>query len=265
MSKDFYIMVRGWMDDDVFSSEPYTEREAFLYLVEKAAWKNRRYRSGNKIIQLKRGQFTGSLRYIAEAWQWNKDRVAAYLKILVNADMIQTETQTGQTVVTICKYSKYQDVHSKLQTAGRQRADSGQTAGRQRADKNNQDNQYNQENNSKKGDAEFSPFNVSDLWNEICHQLNPVKSLSLDRQRKIENMMRDNFQTPEDWRGYFGKFADSSFLRGESGGSFIATFDWALNPRNVVKVFDGNYDDREKEFDPVVFMNKKIEERKNAN
>ena len=127
MSKDFYIMVRGWMDDDVFSSEPYTEREAFLYLVEKAAWKNRRYRSGNKIIQLKRGQFTGSLRYIAEAWQWNKDRVAAYLKILVNADMIQTETQTGQTVVTICKYSKYQDVHSKLQTAGRQRADSGQT------------------------------------------------------------------------------------------------------------------------------------------
>ena len=145
MSKDFYIMVRGWMDDDVFSNEPYTEREAFLYLIEKSAWKIRRYRSGNKVVQLKRGQFTGSLRYIAKAWQWKKDKVASFLKILVSADMIKTEQQTRQTVITICNYSKFQDIHNKVQTDTRQILDSGQTADRQRTDKNNQDNQDNQD------------------------------------------------------------------------------------------------------------------------
>lgn len=39
----------------------------------------------------------------------------------------------------------------------------------------------------------------------------------------------------------------SSFLRGESGGSFRADLDWIIaNEGNTFKVIEGRYDDREK-------------------
>jgi len=148
MSKDFYIMIRGWMDDDVFEDEPYTEREAFLYMIEKAAWKDRPFRVAGKIMKLKRGQLTASLRYLAQAWRWDKNRVSRFLAIMVDADRVELENGTGQNVITICNYCKYQDVNRESGTdVGQQqgqRRDRGGTEAGQRRDKTNQYNQYNQ-------------------------------------------------------------------------------------------------------------------------
>ena len=150
MSKNFYIMQRGWMNNEAFSDEPYTEREAFMYLVENAAWKARVYRVGSKAFKLKRGQLTASLRYLGEAWKWNKNKVARFLDILAFGDMIGTEVRTGQTIITICNYNKYQDVGqfsgTDLGQEPGQSRDTGGTAAGQWRDKTNQDNQYNQDN-----------------------------------------------------------------------------------------------------------------------
>lgn len=42
--------------------------------------------------------------------------------------------------------------------------------------------------------------------------------------------------------------ATSGFLNGKNNHSFIATFDWIFRPNNFVKVFEGNYNDRNKEY-----------------
>lgn len=126
MSKNFYVMQRGWMDHKVFPKVPYTEREAFLYLIEKAAWKERIYFVGNVKFELEKGQLTASLRYLADAWQWNKNKVSAFLKALVEEKMIGTDIGTAQTVITIYNYEKFQNIGKK----------SGQISGQVRDSKN---------------------------------------------------------------------------------------------------------------------------------
>lgn len=136
MSKNFYVMERGWMDHDVFPKVPHTEREAFLYLIENASWKKREFFVGNVKYNLERGQLTASIRYLAKAWQWNKNKVSAFLKALESEEMIGTDNGTGQTIITICNYEKFQDVRKKpgqLPGQGRdsKNPDLGQQSGQQ--------------------------------------------------------------------------------------------------------------------------------------
>jgi hypothetical protein len=158
MSKDFYIMVRGWMDDDIFSPQPYTEREAFLYLIENASWKDRPFRIGKSVINLKRGQLTASLRYLAEAWKWNKNKVDRFLDLMAKVDRVKVKSGTPQNIITICNYSKYQDVNYDFGTdVGRKWDNRGTTVGQPR-DKTNKDNQDNKGITTKKQALKKKPL-----------------------------------------------------------------------------------------------------------
>lgn len=145
MGKDFYVMVRGWMDDDIFSPQPYTEREAFLYLIENASWKDRPFRIGTNVINLERGQLTASLRFLAEAWKWNKNKVDRFLSLMVKVDRVKIKSGTGQNIITICSYSKYQDIGYEVGTDAGRKWDANGTDVGQMWDKTNQDNQDNQD------------------------------------------------------------------------------------------------------------------------
>ena len=48
------------------------------------------------------------------------------------------------------------------------------------------------------------------------------------------------------WREFFRGVADSDFLCGRSGnGSFIASLEWLVRPKNFPKVLEGNYRNRQ--------------------
>jgi hypothetical protein len=127
-----FAVDRGVFDHDCFADEAFTEREAWMWLIAEAAWKPRTRRIGNAVIALSRGQLAGSLRFLADRWGWNKDRVDRFLVRLKNRDMIETETKTGVTVVTICNYDAYQRVSLPDATAA---ATEPETPARQQCDK----------------------------------------------------------------------------------------------------------------------------------
>jgi hypothetical protein len=105
------VLARGWRDDEVFDDlGPLSEREAWIWLLEKAAWKTcyRRNAKGERIT-VERGQFHTSLRNLGKAWAWGKWKVGRYLGKLTEYDMIRTVTGQSGILITICNYSKYQD------------------------------------------------------------------------------------------------------------------------------------------------------------
>lgn len=111
---NYYFMYRGWSKNEVFNQdEPFTEREVWCWMIENTSWKDRMFRVGNQTIKLKRGQLTASIRYLMEAWKWTNHHTRAYLKILSDFGMISLEKQTGQSVITICNYEKYQPTSNK--------------------------------------------------------------------------------------------------------------------------------------------------------
>jgi hypothetical protein len=106
-----FAVDRGIWDHPVLASrDPFTRREAWLWLVSEAAWKPRRRRIGSASLEIDRGELAHSVRFIADAWGWPKSNVARFLEALKTETMIGTRTDQGVTVITICNYDEYQRV-----------------------------------------------------------------------------------------------------------------------------------------------------------
>jgi hypothetical protein len=107
-----YRMARGWMDNPVFKREPYTEREAWLWLIEHAAFLPHSRKIGHNRIELKRGQVAASMRYLAAAWKWSEARVRRFLRRLKGDAMIDAPNDAASdapvTVISLVNYDTYQ-------------------------------------------------------------------------------------------------------------------------------------------------------------
>lgn len=102
---------RGWRDNDVFADEVMSEREAWVWLIESAAWKDTVRRNAKKErIDVRRGQFHTSLRTLGTVFGWGKNKVARYLERLVSAEMVGTASGQSGLLITICNYDRYQSV-----------------------------------------------------------------------------------------------------------------------------------------------------------
>ena len=126
---------RGIWNDTAFKDEPFTEREAFMWMIMEASYKPREKRVGSAVVHTERGQLATSVRFMAEAWNWSKSRVDRFLKRLENRDMIGTECGTGINVITICKYDEYQNPAGDIGTPQFENRDSSGTAAGQQRDK----------------------------------------------------------------------------------------------------------------------------------
>ena len=115
-----------------FRDSEFSEREAFLWMVSEAAWRDRVMPTSNGPLPLKRGQFSASFRFMADRFGWSKDRVFRFLKRLENRDTIATATATdratGQKIITIRNYDAYQSDADAEDTCG-------ETAGPENRDK----------------------------------------------------------------------------------------------------------------------------------
>lgn len=109
-------------DHDLFDEEPFTEREAWLWMITKAAWSETRHRVGSKVHVVPVGSFFITLREMQEVFKWKSDKkVRGLLSLLERENMINVKTDAGKTQVTICNYSKYQDAGRSGDAAGTQR------------------------------------------------------------------------------------------------------------------------------------------------
>ena len=130
-------IARDIWHDTAFKRQPFTEREAFVWLIMEASYKAREKRVGSVCVRLDRGQLASSIRFMAEAWDWQKSTVDRFLKRLQNRDMIGTDSGTGLTVITICKYDEYQSKPRENGTDETEKRDSSGTAAGQQRDKPN--------------------------------------------------------------------------------------------------------------------------------
>lgn len=159
-TRGFVAIPRGVIDHPIFKQEPFTEVQAFFWLWDKAVYSEAQVRSSQGVLHLSRGQCAYATRYLAEAWQWKKDRVSRYLQRLESAQLITLKRapyatrKAGKytraiTVITICDYNIMQEslVPSSVRyqqqnaTATRQKPDSNATNNK-KGNKNKKRSQY---------------------------------------------------------------------------------------------------------------------------
>lgn len=110
MSGGVFAVSRELLDHPIFAKEPYTEAQAFIWLIGEAAWKTRRVRVGRAVVDLQRGQCAFATRFMATKWLWSEASVRRFLKKLKTDAMIDAQSDALMTRITICNYDKYQRV-----------------------------------------------------------------------------------------------------------------------------------------------------------
>ena len=107
--RGWFALYRGTLDHPVFADEPFTEREAWIWMLDEAAYQARKKLVAGRMIPLARGQLVASLRFMQERWGWaSLGRVDRFLNRLKNENMIGTDNGTGVTIITICNYDALQ-------------------------------------------------------------------------------------------------------------------------------------------------------------
>lgn len=98
------ILAHSW-------TEKFTRREAWLWMIENAAWEDHRVRFKNIVIR--RGDLPTTIRDLMAKFRWSQGKVTRFLNELVSDAMITKQTDTGFCIITICNYDKFQNPYGE--------------------------------------------------------------------------------------------------------------------------------------------------------
>lgn len=211
-----------WGDED-FAPEPFTEREAWLWLISSAAWKEVRVRGARGPVQLKRSEFCFAVRFLAQRWQWSKSRVARFIDTLEKRDMIRDTSRDKSQVYSIKNYNNFQRVGlpKRDKDTDIERDDVGTNLGQPR-DKEEVPKQVNPSLPSKEGArAHEAPFQLPEWvplepWAAFVDMRKQTRtpltrkamSLAVTKLEELRNAGQDpaavlNQSAMRNWRGLF--------------------------------------------------------------
>lgn len=115
---------------------------------------------------------------------------------------------------------------------------------------NNTDNKHNLYGNGNiygniYGNDNINYKEIVDYYNDTCVSLPKVKVVTDARKKTIKSRLKK--YTISDLFTVFDMASRSDFLNGKNDRGWSANFDWLLNERNMAKVLEGNYSNRDKQ------------------
>ena len=161
--------------------------------------KKRNIEIGSSLIsvRLKRGQLAVSERFLAERWAWGKTMVRNFLKRLTKEGSIETNSEQGITVITICNYETYNHRELKKKSKKDQQKNHHETTKRPNLSNSNKCNKYGSIPPSRRGKAS-EPYTCVRHWARRYHDKTGHKFIEEKRALGIFKSIVDNLALPRD-------------------------------------------------------------------
>lgn len=96
------------MDDPMWLSEPFTRAQAWVDLLSLANHKDGYIIVAGDRIDIKRGQCGWSMLNLSKRWRWSRGKTKRFVNQLEIDEKIVQQTNTRNSIITICNYNKYQ-------------------------------------------------------------------------------------------------------------------------------------------------------------
>ena len=199
-------------------SRVYSNFEAWIWLLLKANHKDNKFALGSEIVVVKKGQMITSQKKLCLHFKWGSTKLRTFLKLLKNDNMIELETTSKATWITINNYCKLQDNQNvnKSQTKRKQRATNVQTKTNNNVNKDNTVNNvnklynyiFNEINLKKYGKEVLQEFN--DYWSE--KKLDGNKML-YEMQKTFNVDRRLATWVQRDYNGTYANYIDEQKLK----------------------------------------------------
>ena len=91
----------------------FSQFEAWISLLFKANFKDAKIMIGDNVIEIKKGSFITSEVKLAEEWKWDRSTVRKFLKTLEEQKMIQKNSTSKYTSISIENWDLYQNVQQQ--------------------------------------------------------------------------------------------------------------------------------------------------------
>lgn len=275
-----FAVARSIWEDEDFAPEPFTEREAWMWLVSAAAWKTSRIRGARSPIELRRGEFSFAVRFLAEKWRWSKSRVSRFIDMIEKRDMIRDTsrevTRDKWKIYLINNYNKFQKVgmperdNEIDEVRDKEWDNRGTTAGQPR-DKEETSKHLNiikEERDMSLSPSEtdaslpqlFEPKEAGKVepdleravgsYNAIAGPLGWPQCKKRNRERDTKLRLRIAEAGGTDaWCALMDRAGTSPFLRGETGRGqghegWVPDLDFFLQAKKLTSLMEGKYDGR---------------------
>lgn len=112
MSKGYIKIHRQIQDCWIWNTGKFDKRSAWIDLLMSANHREVKMLYDGKLQEIQRGQFITSIKSLAERWEWSKSTVFEFLNILAMDGMLNKESDSKRTLITITNYDKYQIVET---------------------------------------------------------------------------------------------------------------------------------------------------------
>jgi len=237
-------MADGWIsihrsitENWIWDEKPFDRRSAWIDLLMMVNHTDTKIMFDGSLVEVKRGQRITSIRKLSDRWGWSTTKTTKFLTMLEADEMITLKKDTKKTLVTIVKYSVYQDSENKKVTQKIHRSNTEVT----QKNTNNNDNTENNDDNDILSNG--NPVNVCDevknFFNSIAVDLPSIKAMS-DKRKKMINARVKEYGIDQ-VKEAFTIAQASDYLKGKNDREWKASFDWIMDPNNFIKVIEGNY------------------------
>lgn len=108
--RNVFAVARSIWGHDAFADEPFSQREAWIWLIGAAAWRDTKVRINGAPVAIKRGEFCFAVRFLAEKWRWSKSRTDRFINMLEKQAIIRDNSRDKSKIYSINKYNHFQVV-----------------------------------------------------------------------------------------------------------------------------------------------------------
>ena len=147
MRKDYFILKRSIVTDQLYFLEKFSKFQAWQDLIYLANWDTGSVKQGFDIINLERGELCHAEDYLCQRWRWSKGKVRRFLNWCVKDErltirQIVTGSNQRRNVVKLVNYDKHQ-IPLKYSSNTLDNTDSNQDSNQTNNNPNNKPNKSN--------------------------------------------------------------------------------------------------------------------------
>lgn len=117
MNEGFIKLYRQIVDNPLWKEKPFTRGQAWVDLLLKANFRDKKTIIKGQFVEIKRGQVLRGADNLATDWGWSRGKVMRFLNQLEKEGMIAKNGTSNGTVITIENYECFQDVQTPSGTS----------------------------------------------------------------------------------------------------------------------------------------------------
>ena len=214
MREGWISLHRELLDKPIWKTSNANQKAVLIAILLRANHEPGQWEWCGKPFQVQAGQLICSIQSLADEAGVSKQSVRSALVRFKKFGFINTETNTRQTLITICNYSRYQKKEEKPNT----KTSKGPTQGQHRPNtdpttNNNNNNNINNNNPPKSPQGDGLPEGFDEFWDAYPKRVSKQTAIKAFKRLKpdqellelIFDDIREREQS-EDWRKDGGRY-----------------------------------------------------------